>query len=144
MLCLAEIGRQISHRRFERGFRYAHHVVIHHDLFRAVIAHRDDAAAVVHQRRAAKASCGQRKCADFHRRQKSVARCCQKFAFESFTRRKGDRMNQKIELAVFFLDRLESRINLRLIRYVARHDKRVFDIGGQFFDIFLEAVRPDM
>ena len=47
----AEIVGKITRAGFETGLGHAHHVVMRHDFFRAVIGHRDDAAAVGHQRR---------------------------------------------------------------------------------------------
>ncbi len=60
-----------------------------------------------------------------------------KFAFKSFLRCKRDRMNEKIELAVFIFYRIECRIDLSLIANVARHDKRVIECAGEVIDRFL-------
>src|ERR1700731_3967753 len=46
-----EIVGKIARARFETGLGYAHHVVVRHNLLRAVIGHGDDAASIGHQRR---------------------------------------------------------------------------------------------
>src|SRR5205807_5604510 len=45
-----EIVSEITRARFQARFRHAHHVVMRHHFFGAVISHRDNAPAVGHYR----------------------------------------------------------------------------------------------
>ena len=97
----AEIGREIAHRRVERGLGDAHHVVAGDRALTAEIGHRDDrtAAARLHQRLGALRHRDQRVRADVEREAVVVASRVGEAPGQVVGLRERDRVSHQVEPA---------------------------------------------
>ncbi len=107
-----EIPGEIARGGFESGLGDGHHVVVGNDLFRGKVSHGHDAAAVGHERGGAAADGDQRVDADVHRNTEAFAAGVDELAAQISGGRKGDGMDEDVELAVLLLQRAEKRVDL--------------------------------
>lgn len=95
----AEIRGEIAHAGFQRGLGGAHHVVIRHDFFRAVIRQREDGApAPPHERIRLSGQGNQRVRADIVRNPETVAAGQVKIFLQFVLDGIGDGMHDKIQM----------------------------------------------
>ena len=94
-----ELVGEIAAAGFERRLHRAHHVVVRHDLVRAVVAHREHRAAVLHQRRRELRHAHERVAGHVHRLREARRRAVEQAALQVFLRREGDRVHEDVEPA---------------------------------------------
>ena len=121
-----EIRGEIAHRRFERGLRDAHHVVVREHAIAAEERQRQHAAAAArrHQRLRAARQRDQRVGADVERLLESVARGIHEPAGDLFARRERGAVHDEVEPAVRLLDLRVDRGDLVVAGDVERQHHR--------------------
>ena len=134
-ICLgAKRCRQVAHAGLQRGFGHAHHVVAQHHFLGTDIAQGDDAAAFGHQRRGAARQRDQRIHADVMGDAEALAAGEQEVVLEILGRSKGNRVNQRMNLAVVALaDLLEDPGDLLVLAHVALEALRSGQAGDHGF-----------
>ena len=110
----SEIGGEIAHRRFERGFGHAHHVVVRKHARAAKIGERHDtpAAASFHQRLAPRASATSEYALMSSARRKAVARGLHERIRDVVAIGERDAVHEEVQPAVLLLNAREDRIDL--------------------------------
>jgi len=138
---LAEIPREITHRRVKRRFRHAHHVVVGDSALASEIRHGDDRAAATrfHQRFRSTRTGDERIGAHVERHPEAVARRVGEAAFEILCRSEGDRVHEQVEAAVErFADLAKDPCDVFVGADVAFRHERAGDGLGQVPDALLD------
>ena len=128
---LAQILGHVLYRRLQCCLGNSHHIVMRHDLFRAVIGQRQKAAAFGHHRRSPATHAGKRINRDIHRHGKIGLGGVHIPAPQLCLVGKADRMDQKVDLAPFLGNPGEQSVNRRLVSHITLDHFRHADRGDQ-------------
>ena len=128
---VAEIDREITHRRLEPGLGDAHHIVVRHGAQAAIIGQRHHRAAVRHQRRRAFGGFREGVAGDHHGADEVFARRIRVTALEFFLVGIGDRVDQEIHRAPVGFDLVKHGVDRGDVLDVAWHQKRRSGLLGE-------------
>ena len=136
----AVVVGEIAHARLKAGLGDAHDVVVGHDAHRAGIGQRDHRAAVVHQRGRMLCDLGEGEARNDHGAHKVLARGVGVEALEFVLVGEADGMDQEVDAAPLFPERLKGSSNRGAVLDVARHQDLGADLFGQRLDAAAEGL----
>ena len=130
----AEVGGEIPHAGFERGFGHTHHVVVRHDPFGTEIGQGQQAAAVRHDGGGSAGQIGERVAADPHGPEEVVERGIDVPALQLLLVGKGDGVDDEIDAAPGARQTVERGIKARLVLNIAGHHQARAQRFGERLD----------
>src|SRR5262249_4696658 len=135
-----QIGGQVADRCLERRLRHAHDAIGLEHTLASEVSKREDASAalLLHQRKGASRERDERVSADVHRQLEAVARRLDEWLQQAFARGVRRAVNNEIESAKRAFDLFENAIDLRVVGYVHRKDKRIAQRRAELADVFPE------
>src|SRR3954452_22648510 len=122
-----EVGREVPDRRLERRLGHAHDVVVGHDLLGAVVAEGDDRRAPVEVGPGFASQRHERVGGHVERQREAVPGRVDERAVEVLALRVRDRVHEDVDLALLLVPLPEDRVDLLVLRDVARLDERGAD-----------------
>ena len=133
----AELGRDVAHCAFKRGFGNAHDVIVFNDHLAAVITHREQRSALAHQRFGQMRHANESPAGHIHRRGKAIPWYINHTAPKRVLWRKGNGMDNKVEFAPHVANSFEDLLHLPRRVDVEWHENRGFKSTRERLDKFL-------
>ena len=118
-----QIVSEIPRAGFQRRFGHAHHIVVGHNLLRAVIAHGQDAAALGHEPRCRARQRHQRIGAHVVCDPKRFPAGVDEFTFQRLFRGESHGMQQQMEPAEFPADLIKNPVDFLVLGDIARQQQ---------------------